>query len=82
MIDDDGDEIQVDIPTPEALPLSIKIEHEDIPQDPEDSDEPVLRRSTRSRVQRQLLSPTNKGPCHKAVGFTKSGGVKEQYSPR
>ena len=46
VIDDDGDEIQVDIPAPEALPLSIKIEHEDIPQDPEESDAPALRRST------------------------------------
>ena len=34
VIDDDGDEIQVDIPAPEAPPLLIKIEHEDIPQDP------------------------------------------------
>ena len=57
VMDDDGDEIQVDIPAPEAPPLSIKIEHEDIPQDPEESDEPALRRSTRNRVQRQMFSP-------------------------
>ena len=49
-IDVDGDEIQVDIPAPEAPPLSIKMEHEDIPQDPEESDEPAPRRSTRNRV--------------------------------
>ena len=44
----DGDETQVDIQAPEAPeapPLSIKIEHEDIPQDPEESVEPALRRS-------------------------------------
>ena len=50
VIDDDGDEIQVDVPAPEAPPLSIKIEHKDIPQDPEESDEPALGRSTRNRV--------------------------------
>ena len=57
VIDDDGDETQVDIQAPEVPLLSIKIEHEDIPQDPEESDGPVLRRGTRNRVQRQLLSP-------------------------
>ena len=43
MLDDDGDvdEVQVEVPAPEAPPLSIKIEHE-----------PVLRRGTRNRVQR------------------------------
>ena len=50
VIDDKSDEVQVDIPAPEAPPLSIKIEHEDIPQDPEESDAPALRRSTRNRV--------------------------------
>ena len=74
VIDDEGDETQVDIPAPEAPPLTIKIEPEDIPQDPEDSDEPVLRRSTWNRMQRQLFSPTNKGQYHKAVGFAESGG--------
>ena len=34
VIDDDGEEAQVDIPAPEAPPLTIKIEPEDIPQDP------------------------------------------------
>ena len=52
VIDDDGDEVEVDIPAPEASPLSIKIEHEDIPQDLEESDAPTPRRSTRNRVQR------------------------------
>ena len=52
VIDDDGDEIQVNVPAPEALPLSIKIEHEDIPQDPEESDENALTKSTQNRVQR------------------------------
>ena len=82
VIDDDGDEIQVDIPAPEALPLSIKIEHEDIPQDPEESDAPPPRRSTRNRVQRQLFSPRTKGPYHKAVGLAESGGIQECRSPR
>ena len=72
VIDDDGEET-VDIPAPEAPPLSIKIEHEDIPQDSE-IDAPVLRRSTRNRVQRQLFSPRTKGQYHKAVGFAESGG--------
>ena len=69
VIDDDGDEVQVDVPAPEAPPLSIKVEHEDIPQDSEELDGPVFRRGTRSRVQRQLFSPTTKGSYHKAVGF-------------
>ena len=34
VIDDDGDKVEVDIPAQEAPPLSMKIEHEDIPQDP------------------------------------------------
>ena len=50
VIDDDGDEVQVEVPAPEAPPLSIKIEHEDIPQDSEEPAEPALRRSTRTRV--------------------------------
>ena len=62
VIDDDGDETRVDIPAPEAPPLSTKIEYKDIPQDPEESEEPALRRSTRNRVQRQLFSPRCKGP--------------------
>ena len=51
VIDDEGEEAQVDIPAPEAPPLSIKVEQEDIPQDPE-SEAPILRRSARNRVQR------------------------------
>ena len=82
VIDDDGDGIQVDVPAPEAPPLSIKTEHEDIPQDPEESDEPALRRSTRNRVQRQLFSPTNKGKYHKAVGFAESGGESRSDDPQ
>ena len=79
VIDDDGDEIQVDIPAPEAPPLSIKIEHEDIPQDPKESDEPALRRGTQNRVQRQLFSPTTKRPYDKAVSFVESGwGIQDQ----
>ena len=58
VIGDDGDGVQVEVPSPEAPPLSIKIEHKDIPQDLEESDEPVPRRRTRNRVQRQLFSPT------------------------
>ena len=73
VIDDKGEEAQVDIPAPEALPLSIKIEQEDIPQDPE-SEAPALKRSTRNRVQRQPFSPRTKDQYHKAVGFTESGG--------
>ena len=50
VIDNDGDEVQVEVPAPETPPLSIKIEHEDIPQDSEEPAEPALRRSTRTRV--------------------------------
>ena len=74
VIDDDDDEVEVDVTAPEAPPLSIKIEHEDIPQEPEESDAPTLRRSTRNRMQRQPFSPRTKGQYHKAVGFAESGG--------
>ena len=77
-----GDEVQVDIPAPEAPPLSIKIEHEDIPQDPEESDAPAPRRSTRNRVQRQPFSPRNNGPHHKAMGFAESGRVSRSGDPQ
>ena len=70
------------IQAPEAPPLTIKIEPEDIPQDPEDSDEPVLRRSTRNRVQRQLFSPTNKGKYHKTIGFAESEGESRSDDPQ
>ena len=73
VIDDEGEEAQVDIPPPEAPSLSIKMEQEDIPQDSE-TEEPTLRRSTRNRVQRQLFPPRTKGQYHKAVGFAESGG--------
>ena len=82
VINDEGDEVEVDMPAPEAPPLSIKIEHEDIPQDPEEPDELALRRSTRNRVQRQLISPRNKGPYHKAVGFAESGGKSRRGDPQ
>ena len=82
LIDDDGNEIQVDISAPEAPLLSIKIEHKDISQDPEESDEPALRRSTWNRVQRQLFSPTNKGPYHKVVGFDESEGESRSDTPQ
>ena len=58
VINDDDDEVQVEVPAPEAPPLLIKIEHRDIPHDPEEPAEPALRRSTRTRVQTQLFSPT------------------------
>ena len=74
VINDEGDEVQVDIPAPEAPPLSIKIEHKDIPQDPEEPEAPLLRRSTRNRVQRQPFSPRTKVQYHKTVGFAESGG--------
>ena len=61
VIDDDGEETRVDIPAPEAPPLSIKIEHKDISQESEEPTGPVLRRSTRNRVQKQPFSPTTKG---------------------
>ena len=48
VIDDNGDGVQVEVPAQEAPPLLIKIEHEDIPQDPEESDGPDLRRGTRN----------------------------------
>ena len=62
----------VDVPAPEAPPLSIKVEREHIPQDPE-SEAPTLRRSMRNRVQRQPFRPRTKGQYHKAVGFAESG---------
>ena len=74
VIDDDGDEVQVEVPAPEAPPLSIKIEHEDIPQDSEEPDGPVLRRGTRTgRRDSYSLLCTTKGPYHKVVGFIGSG---------
>ena len=74
VIDDEGEEAQVDIPAPEAPSLSIKVEQEDLPQDSEEPGGHTLRRSTRSRVQRQLFSPRTKGQYHKAVGFVEPGG--------
>ena len=82
VIDDDGDEVKVDIPARETPSLSIKIEHEDIPQDPEESDATALRRSTRNRVQRQPFSPRTKGPYHKAVGFAESGRGSRSGDPQ
>ena len=85
VIDDEGEEAQVDIPAPEVPPLSIKIEHEDIPQDPEEPDAHPLRRSARNRVQRQSFFPTcrTKEQYHKAVGFAEmGGGIQECGSPR
>ena len=61
--------------------LSVKVKHEVFPQDPEESDGPALRRGTRNRVQRQLFSPTTKGPYHKAVGFTESGEESRSDDP-
>ena len=81
VIEDDEEETRVDIPAPEIPPLSIKIEHEDIPQDPE-AGMPELRRSTRNRVQTQLFSPRTKGKYHKAVGFAESGGTQECGRPK
>ena len=46
VIGDDGNEVQVEVPAPEAPSLSIKIEHKDIPQDSEEPAGPVLRKST------------------------------------
>ena len=83
VIDDDGDEIQVAVPTPEAPPLPIKVEHEDIPQDSDESDHrPVPRGSTRTKVQRRLFSSTTKGPYHKVVGSTETGEDCEAHYPR
>ena len=81
VIHDAGDEVQAELPAPEAPLLLIKVEHEDIPQDPEESDELALRRGTRNGVQRQLFSPTTKGPYHKAVGFAESGGDPGVVTP-
>ena len=82
VIDDDGDEIQVDIPAPEAPSLSIKIEHKDIPQYSEKPVGPIFRRSTRNRAQRQPFSPTTKGQHHKAVGFADSGESSRSDAPQ
>ena len=59
VIGDDDGEVQVEVPAPNAPPLLIKLEHEDIPRDSEEPAGPaVLRRSTRNRVvQRQPFSP-------------------------
>ena len=73
VINDDGEEAQVEIPTPEIPPLTIKVEHEDIPQDSE-AGTPELRRSTRNRVQMQLFSPRTKGKYHKGCGLRGVGG--------
>ena len=57
VIDDDGDKVQVEVPAPEAPSLPIKVEHEDIPQDPEESDEPALRMGhTEQSVETVILS--------------------------
>ena len=51
VIGDNCDKVQVEVvPAPEAPSLSIKIEHKDIPQDSDKPAEPVLRRSTQTRV--------------------------------
>ena len=81
IIDDDGNEVQVEVPAPEVPPLLIKIEHKDIPKDPEEPTGPVLKRSTRNRAQRQPFSPTVKGPYHKAVGFAESGESFRSAAP-
>ena len=81
VIGGDGNEVQVEVPAPEVLPLSAKIEHEDIPQDSEEPAGPVLRRITRNRVQRQPFSPTTKGSYHEAVGFAESGEVPGVMPP-
>ena len=62
--------------------MSIKIKHEDIPRDSEKTAEPAPRRSTQTRVHKQLFSPTTKGPYHKAVGFTESGGSSGSDVPQ
>ena len=89
VINDEGDEVEVDMPAPEAPPLSTKIEHEDIPQQPEESDAPTLRRSTRNRVQRQPFSPRTKGQYHKPWALLSQAGnpgveiqrMKQQLQP-
>ena len=82
VIGDDVDEVQVEVPAPKAPPLSIKIEHKDIPQDSEKPAEPIFRRSTRNRAQRQPFSPTTKGQHHKAVGFADSGESSRSDAPQ
>ena len=70
MIDDDDDTVHIDML---ALPLTIKVEAENIPVGSEQElDEP--RRSHCNRKQRVLFSPTVKGKYHKAVGFLQTKG--------
>ena len=61
VVDDEGDEVQVEIPASEAPSLSIKIEHEDIPQDPEEPDVPSLRRSHTEQSAETAVLPQDKG---------------------
>ena len=42
----------------------------------------IFRRSTRNLVQRQLFSPTNKGPYHKAEVFAESEEKSKSGNPQ
>ena len=85
MIDDDGDEVQVEVPAPEALPLLIKIEHENISQDSEEPDGPVLigTHGTGCRDIYSLLP--QKGSITRPLGYRNQGevqGVMLQDAPQ
>ena len=75
--DNDGDEVQVEVPAPEAPPLSIKIEHEDIPQDSEEPDGPVLRRDTRTGCRDRYSLLPRKGHITRPLGSRNQGKFME-----
>ena len=83
VIGDNDHTVQVELLDmgPPPLSITIEVEPEDVPQESElGPDAP--RRSTRTRVQRQLFSPQNKGKYHKAVGFSEAGGESVTGAPK
>ena len=78
VIDDEGDEVQVDIPAPEAPPLSIKIEHEEIPQETR-----LLSEEARKTECRDSRFPTGqRGIITRLRALLSRGGIQECRSPR
>ena len=54
--------------------MSIKIEHEDIPQDPEEPDVPSLRRSHTEQSAETAVLPQDKGAVSQGYRFRQIGG--------
>ena len=65
---DDNESVDLELPEP---PMTIKVEHPDIPDTEEVATE-ELGRGKRVRTQRIPFSPTVKGQYHKAVGFVEA----------